>query len=85
MKPSEQLKQVIRQSPLTTYRIAKLAGIRGSVLSLFLSGKRTITVETMDALAEVLGLSIHADGRDRRAALDAPKPGRLAIKTRKSR
>ena len=76
MKPSEQLKRIIQQSPLTPYRLAKLAGIRASMLSLFLSGGRTITLKTMDALSDVLGLSVSGDGRDGRADKSAPKPGR---------
>ncbi len=76
MKPSKQLKRIIEQSPLTPYRIAKLAGASEAALSLFLNGKRTITLDTLDTLAPVLGLSIQSDGRDNKLATDAPKPGR---------
>lgn len=79
MKPSDQVKQIIQDSPLTAYRISKLAGLRNSVLSLFLSGDRTITLDTLDALAPILGLSVESNGQDKKLAADAPKPGRPRI------
>ena len=75
-KPSQQIRLLIQASALTPYRIAKLAGIRGSLLSVFLSGERTITLDTLDALAPVLGLEVTGDGRDVKLAKAAPKRGR---------
>ena len=78
MIPSEQVRQIIRNSPLSAYRLAVLAGIRPSMLTLFLSGKRSITLGTLDAIAPHLGLTIKGNGRDRRLAVSARKPGRPA-------
>ncbi|MEI8194767.1 MAG: helix-turn-helix transcriptional regulator [Phycisphaerae bacterium] len=86
MKPSEQTRRIIQRSPLTPYRLAKLAGVSEAALSLFLNGKRTITLETLDALAPVLGLTIAGDGRDTKLAESAPLPGRPPAKrTRKAK
>ena len=40
------------------YELAEAAGVDRSVLSRFLAGKRSITLETLDRLAEVLKLRL---------------------------
>jgi plasmid maintenance system antidote protein VapI len=42
----------------TAYELAEAAGVDRSVLSRFMSEKRTITLETADRLAGMLGLSL---------------------------
>jgi transcriptional regulator with XRE-family HTH domain len=74
---SQQVRQIIKQSGLSAYRLAKLAGVAPAMLSRFMRGERTISMETLDALAPVLGLRITADKAKARAlAKAAPAPGR---------
>lgn len=60
MSPSQQLQKIILKSGLSRYEICKRAGVQQSALSLFLSGKRGLTTETLDKLAPILGLTITA-------------------------
>ena len=46
------------KSELSVYELGAAAAVDRSVLSRFLSGKRTITLDTADRLAEVLKLRI---------------------------
>ena len=55
---SEQLREAIGKSSLSAYELAEAAGVDRSVLSRFLNGKRSITLETFDRLAEVLKLRL---------------------------
>jgi plasmid maintenance system antidote protein VapI len=57
---SEQLRERIAAAGLSVYELARDAGIDRSVLSRFLAGKRTITLETADRLAPVLKLRLIA-------------------------
>ena len=54
----EQLRQAIKNSKLTCYRISKLTDVAASQLSVFMSGKRTITLQTAAKIAEVLELEL---------------------------
>ena len=54
---SEQLRELIAAGP-SAYELARDAGVDRSVLSRFLAGKRTITLETADRLAKVLKLRL---------------------------
>lgn len=64
---SDQLREILRAElaagPGTAYELAKDAGVDRSVLSRFLAGKRTMTLETADRLAECLKLRIVGRGR----------------------
>jgi transcriptional regulator with XRE-family HTH domain len=40
------------------YALQRLTGVQPSATSRFLRGQRTITLETLDALADVLGLNL---------------------------
>lgn len=53
-----QLRQAIINSKMSRYKISKLAGVTESQLSLFLSGKRTLTLTSAAKIAEVLGLEL---------------------------
>ncbi len=62
---SEQLREILRAETEegSAYELARDAGVDRSVLSRFLAGERTITLETADRLAGRLGLSIERRGR----------------------
>jgi hypothetical protein len=55
---SDQLRQAIQQSALSRYRIAKDTGVSQSVLSLFCSGKRGLSLKAVDALVRLLDLEL---------------------------
>ena len=55
---SEQLRRAIQQSELSRYRIAKESGVSQSVLSLFCSGKRGLSLKAADALVRLLDLEL---------------------------
>jgi len=55
---SEQLREAIGKSSLSPYELAEASGVDRSVLSRFLNGKRSITLDTVDRLAEVLKLRL---------------------------
>lgn len=55
---SNQLRQAIAASGMTRYQIAKQSGISQSVLSLFSSGRRGLSLKSIDALVEVLNLEL---------------------------
>ena len=57
-KLERQLRQAIRDSGLTIYRLAKDSGVSQPVLSRFVNGKRGITLATASKLAEALGLEL---------------------------
>jgi len=66
---SEQLREILKAETEgkdgsgSTYELAKDAGVDRSVLSRFIAGKRTMTLETADRLAELLKLRIERRGR----------------------
>jgi plasmid maintenance system antidote protein VapI len=53
---SEQLRDRITTSQLSPYELAEASGVDRSVLSRFLAGKRSLTLDTVDKLADVLNL-----------------------------
>jgi transcriptional regulator with XRE-family HTH domain len=55
---SDQLRELIAAAGPSAYELARDAGVDRSVLSRFLAGKRTITLETADRLAAVLKLRL---------------------------
>jgi plasmid maintenance system antidote protein VapI len=55
---SDQLRELIAAAGTSTYELARDASVDRSVLSRFLAGKRTITLETADRLAKVLKLRL---------------------------
>ena len=57
---SDQLRELIAAAGPSVYELARDAGVDRSVLSRFLAGKRTITLETADRLAAVLKIRLIA-------------------------
>ena len=55
---SEQLRQIIRTCGMSRYQIAKRSGVSEAALSRFAAGTRGLTTDSLDRLAEVLGLDL---------------------------
>lgn len=55
---TDQLRQVIDESGLTRYKIAKETGIDESALGRFYNGHRGLSMEALNALGEYLELTI---------------------------
>jgi plasmid maintenance system antidote protein VapI len=55
---SDQLRDAIRSSEHSVYRIAKLTEIDPALISRFLAGKSGFSMESLDKLAAALGLQI---------------------------
>ena len=68
---SDQIRQAVEASGLSRYRICKDAGIDQAAFSRFMAGKVGLSMPTVDALADVLGLDVVACKR-----IDAAKSGR---------
>jgi transcriptional regulator with XRE-family HTH domain len=77
---SERLKQLIKQRRLTTHAVAVAAGVDPSYLYRLLGGeRRRPSNETLDRLAEVLGVSVdELTGRAEPGVLTAAATQRLA-------
>lgn len=56
---ADQLKQTIRDSGQTHYRIAKNAGIDPGIIDRFVSGERDLRLETAAKIAAALDLELH--------------------------
>lgn len=61
MKLSDQIRQVIDASGQTRYRIAKETGISHAMMSRFMSGERGFSMDSLDILADFLGMNITVD------------------------
>lgn len=59
---SEVVRRAIEESGVSRYELAKRSGVSQSVLSRFVAGDRSINLETLDRLAEVLGIEIRIRG-----------------------
>ena len=55
---TEQIREAIRQSGLSQFAISRLSGVDQAALSRFMSGRRGLTLKSIDGLAEVLNLSV---------------------------
>lgn len=62
---SEQIRRAVDASGLSRYRISKELGVAESTMSRFMSGGG-LSMENLDALAELLGLNVVAAGRPKR-------------------
>jgi transcriptional regulator with XRE-family HTH domain len=69
-----QVRKAILQSGLTRYAIFKASGVDQAVLSRFMAGKVGLTLETLDALADVLRLEIVQRGKP--VPIPKGRPGR---------
>ena len=73
MKPTDQLRDLIRTCGKTRYRISQESGVPQSTLSRFMSGAEMSTA-ALDRLAPVLGLRITTTAK-------TPRPPRNTQKT----
>lgn len=55
---SEQLREAVRQSELTRYRIAQETGIAASILCRFVNDGAGLSLESIDKLCDCLGLRL---------------------------
>jgi transcriptional regulator with XRE-family HTH domain len=55
---SNQLRQIMANSGLSRYEIAKRSGVDEAALSRFASGERGLTTDTLDRLTQALGLEL---------------------------
>ena len=77
MKVTEQIRKLVAEAPISQYRICMLADISPANLSEFMSGKRGLSLRTLDALGMVLGLTVTMDhAKLQRLAKEAPASGR---------
>ena len=59
---SDAVRRAIEESGVSRYRICRAAGLDGASISRFMAGKTGLTLASVDALAEVLGLDLVARG-----------------------
>ncbi len=62
---SDQLRDAIRRDGRAAHAIAGAADVDPGILSRFLSGKRGITIDSLDRIAGALGLGLVATARGR--------------------
>ena len=65
---SEEIRQVLAESPISRYQLAKRTGISEGQLSRFLHGQQGVTLANLDILARELGIHIAAPKGQRRKA-----------------
>jgi len=58
MSITSQLKRAIEQAGVSRYVVCRRAQVDQGAVSRFMSGKRSLTLETADRLAEALGLEL---------------------------
>ena len=64
VKPiSDVLRDAIKRSEMTVYRLAQESGVSQPVISRFVSGERDLRLETADRLALALGLRLGPEAR----------------------
>jgi DNA transposition AAA+ family ATPase len=64
---SDELRQAIERSGVSRYSIWQQTGIDQGSLSKFMDGERGLSIESIDTIAELLGLHIcAADAKSRR-------------------
>jgi plasmid maintenance system antidote protein VapI len=54
----QKLRKAIVRSKMSRYRISQLSGVGEAQLSLFVNGKRTLTLTSAAKVAKVLGLEL---------------------------
>lgn len=55
---SEQIRDAIKATKVSRYSLADQTGVSESVLSRFMTGKQSISLSTLDKIADVLGLQV---------------------------
>ena len=61
----QQMKEAIRRSGMSCYQISKTTGVSEAQLSLFMNGKRSLTLKSASKIAEALKLELNPRGRKR--------------------
>jgi len=61
MKFSDQVRRAIDDSGMTRYAICKQLDFSESVMSKFMSAKCNLSMETLDRLADLLGMNVVVD------------------------
>ncbi|MDH4201531.1 MAG: helix-turn-helix domain-containing protein [Phycisphaerae bacterium] len=61
----QQMREAIRRSGMSCYQISKAAGVSEAQLSLFMNGKRSLTLKSASKIAKVLNLELKPTGRKR--------------------
>jgi transcriptional regulator with XRE-family HTH domain len=62
IKLTDQIRRAVDASDATRYAIAKTIGLDHSLFARFMAGKSGLSVQNLDALADVLGLNVTARG-----------------------
>jgi plasmid maintenance system antidote protein VapI len=62
---SDQIRDAVDSSGMSRYAICKAIGRPESSMSRFMAGKGGLSMDTLDRLAELLGLSLARPGRKR--------------------
>ena len=57
-KLSDQIRRAVRECGMSRYEIWKVTGIDQGTLSRFVAGKAGMTIDSLDRLADLLGLNI---------------------------
>ena len=68
---SDQIRRAVNASGVSRYRICKGIGLDQGTMSKFMAGHSGLSIATLDALADVLGLDVVARG-----PVNVPPPGR---------
>ena len=68
---SDQIRRAVDASGASRYRICKGIGLDQGTMSKFMAGHSGLSIATLDALADVLGLDVVARG-----PVNVPPPGR---------
>ena len=76
----DQVRQAVNAAGVSRYAICKAGGINQAVMSKFMAGKTGLSMESLNAIADVLQLRIVAEG----PPLLAP-PAKLGRKPKKGR
>jgi predicted transcriptional regulator len=62
IKLSDEIRAAVKAAGVSRYAIAKTIGIDQSLFARFMAGKSGLAVQSLDALADVLGLCVTARG-----------------------
>ena len=78
---SEQVRKILEDCPVSRHRLCKLTGINQGNLAGFMTGRRGLSQESLDALGLLLGFEVRANQvMAQKLAACAPKAGRPKIK-----
>jgi hypothetical protein len=63
VKLSDQVRQAIETCGKTRYQIAKETGVDAATLCRFVQGRQGLSMESLDLVAECIGLGVVMEGR----------------------